>query len=122
MPGSEARDARLAYNHYMSAAGHTREDSPEREGAGVLRRLQSRLEAQGYRVTVRLLAPGTVFAPHCACDSRIEAVFSGCLRVVLDGRESLLHPGDWLEISAGMTMSAEVVGDEPVFGMDATRD
>lgn len=106
----------------MTAAGHKREDSPELGGAGVLRRLQSRLEAQGFRVTVQLLAPGTAFAPHCACESRIEAVFSGCLRVVLDGRESLLNPGDWLRISAGMTVSAEVVGDEPVFTMDATRD
>jgi len=106
----------------MSAAGHTRNEVGGRGGESALRRLCSRLEAQGYRVTVHLLAPGTVFGAHCACESHIEAVYSGCMRVVLDGRERLLGPGDWLEIRAGATVSSEVLGDEPVFGMDATRD
>ncbi|HKK04175.1 MAG TPA: hypothetical protein VKA17_09615, partial [Gammaproteobacteria bacterium] len=74
----------------MSAAGHTRNEVGGRGGESALRRLCSRLEAQGYRVTVHLLAPGTVFGAHCACESHIEAVYSGCMRVVLDGRERLL--------------------------------
>lgn len=84
--------------------------------------LRDRLEAAGYEVTMHILAPGTTFGAHCACDSRIDAVFSGQLRVVVGGDTRLLGPGDWIEIPAGVVMSAEVVGDEPVFGLDATRE
>ena len=84
--------------------------------------LQSRLESLGYEVCVHVLAPGTVFGAHCACESRIDAVFSGQLKLVISGHEHLLGPGDWVEIPAGVSMTAEVVGDEPVLGLDATRD
>jgi quercetin dioxygenase-like cupin family protein len=84
--------------------------------------LQSRLEAQGYQVWMQLLAPGTVFGAHCTCEPRIDAVFSGQLKLVIGGHVHLLGPGDWVEIPAGVTMTAEVVGDEPVLGLDATRD
>jgi len=49
-------------------------------------------------------------------------VFSGQLKLVIGGHVHLLGPGDWVEIPAGVTMTAEVVGDEPVLGLDATRD
>jgi quercetin dioxygenase-like cupin family protein len=81
--------------------------------------LQTRLEALGYEVCVHVLAPGTSFAAHCACDSRIDAVFSGQLKLVIGGRVHLLGPGDWIDIPAGVPMTAEVVGDEPVLGIDA---
>jgi quercetin dioxygenase-like cupin family protein len=83
--------------------------------------LQSRLESLGYEVCVHVLAPGTSFGAHCACESRIDAVFSGELRLVIGGRAHLLGPGDWIDIPAGVSMTAEVVGDEPVLGIDATR-
>ena len=85
-------------------------------------RLRNSLEAQGYRVTFHLLAPGTVFADHCACESRIDAVFAGRMRVVISGEARVLGPGDWIEVPAGTAMSAEVLGDEPVVGIDAVRD
>ena len=91
-------------------------------GLSALLRLQSRLESKGYRVTLHLLAPGTAFSLHCACESRIDAVFAGQLRVVVEGQERILGPGDWHLVPAGARMSAEVVGDEPVLGLDATRD
>lgn len=87
-----------------------------------LLRLQAQLESQGYRVTVHLLAPGTSFGDHCACESRIGAVFAGQLGVVIGGTARLLGPGDWIEIPAGVVMSAEVVGDDPVFSLDAVLD
>jgi len=94
----------------------------ESAGLGVLLRLQARLEAEGYRVTMHLLAPGTTFNAHCACETRIDVVFSGVLRVVIEGEERLLGPGDWQRLPAGVAMSAEVIGDEPVLGFDAVRD
>jgi quercetin dioxygenase-like cupin family protein len=87
-----------------------------------LLKLRASLEAQGYRVSFHLLAPGTVFGDHCACETRIDAVFAGRLRMVIGGRERVLGPGDWIEVPAGVPMSAEVLGDEPVVGIDAVRD
>jgi quercetin dioxygenase-like cupin family protein len=95
---------------------------PRNAGLGVLLRLQARLEAEGFRVTMHLLAPGTTFEAHCPCESRIDVVFSGLLKVVIEGEERLLGPGDWQLVPAGVSMSAEVVGDEPVLGFDAVRD
>lgn len=95
---------------------------PERGGTTALLKLRARLEADGYRVTLHLLAPGTSFAAHCPCESRIDAVFCGQLRVLVAGRERMLGPGDWIEVPAGVVMSAEVVGDSPVLGLDATLE
>lgn len=86
-----------------------------------LRRLRSKLEADGYQVSVHLLAPGTVFGEHCVSEARIEAVFCGRLRLVFGGRAHELGPGDWLAVPAGAVIVTEVVGDEPVLGMDAAR-
>lgn len=87
-----------------------------------LRSLQGRLESQGYQVSLHLLPPGTAFGAHCTWDTRIDAVFAGRLKVVVGGTARLLGPGDWVEIPAGVVMSAEVIGDEPVFALDASRD
>ena len=106
----------------MHTAEKMRGTFPPRGGISALMKLRARLEADGYRVTLHLLAPGTSFAAHCPCESRIAAVFCGQLRVVSSGGERMLGPGDWMEVPAGVVMSAEVVGDSPVLGLDATRD
>ena len=87
-----------------------------------LQSLQGKLESQGYQVTLHLLAPGTAFSAYRTSDARIDAVFAGQLSVIVEGTTRLLGPGDWLEIPAGSVMSAEVVGDEPVFALDAALD
>ena len=87
-----------------------------------VRRLQARLEADGYQVSLYLLAPGTSFGEHCLPEARIEAIFAGQLRLVFGGKTHLLGPGDWLEVPAGITLVSEVVGDEPVLGLDAARE
>lgn len=87
-----------------------------------LLKLQARLESEGYQVWLQLLAPGTVFGAYCACEPRIDAVYSGRLRLVISDRECVLGPGDWIEIPAGATVTSEVVGDEPVLNLDAARE
>ena len=87
-----------------------------------VRKLQARLEANGYQVSMYLLAPGTSFGEHCLAEARIEAIFAGELRLVFGGNTYLLGPGDWLEVPAGITLVTEVVGDEPVLGLDAARE
>jgi quercetin dioxygenase-like cupin family protein len=84
-----------------------------------LRGLQAKLEAEGYVVVMHLLAPGTAFGRHCAVGRRLEAVFSGRLRWIIAGETHLLGPGDWIEIPAGAVVSAEVIGEEPVLGLEA---
>jgi mannose-6-phosphate isomerase-like protein (cupin superfamily) len=84
--------------------------------------LREELEAGGYQLALQLLAPGTAFAAHCPCEARFETVFSGRLRVVIAGRTSLLGPGDWIDIPAGVPVTAEVVGDEPVLCLHAALD
>jgi mannose-6-phosphate isomerase-like protein (cupin superfamily) len=84
--------------------------------------LLGKLEIEGYQVSMHLLAPGTTFGAHCPCESRIDAVCYGQLRVVIGGRITQLGPGDWIEIPAGVTVTAEVVGDEPVLAFDVARD
>ncbi|NHA13750.1 hypothetical protein [Thioalkalivibrio sp. XN279] len=106
----------------MKRARRAPAPQPRDAGLGVLLRLQARLEAEGFRVTMHMLAPGTRFEAHCPCESRIDVVFSGLLRVMIEGEERLLGPGDWQLVPAGVSMSAEVIGDEPVLGFDAVRD
>jgi mannose-6-phosphate isomerase-like protein (cupin superfamily) len=87
-----------------------------------LQSLQGKLELQGYQVTLHLLAPGTAYGAYRTSDVRIDAVFAGQLKVVVGGASRLLGPGDWMEIPAGVMMSAEVVGEDPVFALDAARE
>jgi quercetin dioxygenase-like cupin family protein len=84
--------------------------------------LLARFEADGYHVSMHLFAPGTVFGAHCLWERRIDAVVCGQLKVVIGGNASTLSPGDWIEIPAGVTVSAEVIGDEPVLGIEAARN
>jgi quercetin dioxygenase-like cupin family protein len=84
--------------------------------------LRTKLESEGYAVSLHLLAPGTVFGEHCACGRRVDAVLSGQLRLVIGGEARLLGPGDWVEVPAGVQLSAEVIGEEPVIALDASRE
>ena len=84
--------------------------------------LREELEAGGYQLALQLLAPGTTFAAHCPCVARFEAVFAGRLQVVIAGRVHVLGPGDWIDIPAGVPMTAEVLGEEPVLCLDAAPD
>ncbi len=81
--------------------------------------MRAKLEAEGYQVAVHLLAPGTIFGEHCTCQARIDVVLSGQLRLVIGGEVHLLGPGDWIRVPVGTLVTAEVVGDEPVLGLDA---
>lgn len=99
------------------AATHSRE-----AGVTAVLNLRAKLEAEGYEVSIQLLAPGTIFGEHCPCDTRLEAVFSGRLRLVIGHLERLLGPGDWLEVPRGATLLTEVLGDDPVLYLLAVRN
>jgi quercetin dioxygenase-like cupin family protein len=91
-------------------------DGPLSEAA-----LRRKLEALGYRVSRYVYPPGTVFPGHTHGIDKIDAVVSGRFRMTLGGAAAVLMAGDCLAVPRGALHSAEVVGDEPVVSLDATR-
>ena len=83
--------------------------------------LRARLERSGYVVSRYTYAPGTCFPDHAHDVDKIDAVVAGTFRVVLEGKELLLGPGDAVAVPRGAVHSAEVVGDESVISLDAVK-
>ncbi len=84
--------------------------------------LRTRLEQRGYAVSRYTYAPGTTFPDHTHGVDKIDAVLAGTFRVVLEGQEVLLGPGDAIVVPRGAVHSAEVVGDQSVVSLDAVKD
>jgi len=91
-------------------------DGPLSEAA-----LRKKLEARGYRVSRYVYPPGTEFPDHTHSIDKIDAVVSGRFRMTLEGGEAVLGAGDCLAVPRGAVHSAEVVGNEAVVSLDATR-
>jgi quercetin dioxygenase-like cupin family protein len=94
---------------------------PARDGPLEERALRKRLEARGYAVRVYRYPPGTYFAPHSHEIDKIDAVLEGRFRMVIGEEDRVLEPGDALFVPAGTVHSAEVIGDEEVVSLDATK-
>lgn len=92
-----------------------------RDGPPRAETLRERLEARGYRVSRHTYAPGTRFPEHTHEVDKMDAVVSGTFRMTVEGEEVVLGPGDAVAVPAGTAHTAEVVGDEPVVSLDATR-
>ena len=52
---------------------------------------------------------------------KMDAVVSGRFRLIVEGQEVILEAGDILAVPRGTVHSAEVVGDEPVVGLDGIK-
>jgi quercetin dioxygenase-like cupin family protein len=83
--------------------------------------MRRKLEQMGYRVTCYVYPPGTRFADHTHPDDKIDGVLSGRLRLLLEGREVILGPGDCVTIPRGAVHSAQVIGPSPVVSLDAVK-
>lgn len=83
--------------------------------------LRQKLEGRGYTVHRYTYPPGTRFEEHTHEIDKIDAVVSGRFRMTTKGREVVLEPGDAMAVPAGTVHAAEVVGDEAVVSLDATR-
>ncbi len=83
--------------------------------------LRRRLEQRGYAVSRYTYAPGTIFPDHTHGVDKIDAVLTGTFRVVLEGQEVVLGPGDAVVVRRGAVHSAEVVGDQSVVSLDAVK-
>jgi len=91
-------------------------DGPFSEAA--LRRM---IEAEGYRVSRYVYPPGTRFDDHTHDVDKIDAVVSGRFRMTMGGKSVVLEAGDSLAVPRGVVHNAEVVGEEEVVSLDATR-
>jgi quercetin dioxygenase-like cupin family protein len=100
---------------------HVERWDPSRDGPLSEASLRRKLEDRGYRVVRYVYPPGTRFPEHAHAVDKIDAVLSGrfCMRIG-DG-EAILESGDCLDVPRDTPHSAEVVGDEPVVSLDASR-
>ncbi len=83
--------------------------------------MRRRLEAEGYSVSRYTYSPGTCFPEHTHGVDKKDTVLRGRLKIGAEGEEFVLGPGDMIEIPASTVHTAEVVGDEDVASLDATR-
>ena len=83
--------------------------------------LRRKLEQLGYDVSRYVYTPGTFFPEHTHAIDKMDAVLSGRFRMVVERREVILEAGDILAVPRGTVHSAEVVGNEPVVSLDATK-
>lgn len=83
--------------------------------------LRRKLERSGYSATRYVYPPSTVFPDHSHGMDKMDAVLSGRLRIVIEGREIVLEAGDMVAVPAGVVHSAETVGDEPVVSLDGVK-
>ena len=91
------------------------------EGTLTEKALRAKLERRGYQVSRYVYPPGTSFPEHTHSIDKIDAVLSGRFRMVVEGREVILEAGDAVTLPRGTIHSAEVVGNEPVVSLDATK-
>jgi mannose-6-phosphate isomerase-like protein (cupin superfamily) len=93
----------------------------ERDGPLTEEAMRRKLAARGYRVTRYVYSPGTTFPDHRHAIDKIDGVLSGRFRMKMHGESVVLEAGDCLAVPRGAVHCAEVVGDEPVVSLDATR-
>ena len=92
-------------------------DGPLSEAA-----LRQKLERRSYRVSRYVYSRGTYFPDHSHHVDKIDAVLSGRFRLKVGDEQVILEAGDSLAVPRGVVHSAEVVGNEPVVSLDATKD
>ncbi len=93
----------------------------ERDGPLSEAALRRKLDRRGYRVSRYVYPPGTHFPDHSHGVDKIDAVLSGRFRMRMGDDEAILEAGDCLAVPRGVVHSAEVVGNEPVISLDATK-
>ena len=93
------------------------------ENWGVLneQNMKKKLENDGFLVVVYTYLPGTYFPEHTHSIDKIDTVISGQFRMTAMGKKFILGPGDMLLVPANTVHTAEVIGENPVVSLDATK-
>lgn len=83
--------------------------------------MRRKLEAEGYMVARYTYPPGTSFPDHTHPFDKKDGVLTGRFKIRMHGEEVVLEPGDVVAVPAHTVHSAEVVGEEPVVSLDASK-
>ena len=100
---------------------HIERWNPARDGELSESAMREKLKRRGYRVSRYVYPPGTYFPNHTHAIDKIDGVLSGRFRLVLEGREAILEAGDCIAVPRDAVHSAEVLGNESVVSLDATK-
>ncbi|TLY34941.1 MAG: cupin domain-containing protein [Nitrospirae bacterium] len=94
---------------------------PGDAGQVTINKIRARLEQEGLLPSRFDMVPGESFGDHSHPEAEIRWVVSGCMRVTIGHDEIILAPGDRLDLAAEVIHSADVVGDEVVVTVCASR-
>ena len=94
---------------------------PADAGQITINKIRARLEQEGLRPYRFELVPGDVYGDHAHPEAEIRWVVSGRMRVLIDHEELILEPGDRLDLAANVVHSADVLGEEVVVTLCASR-
>jgi quercetin dioxygenase-like cupin family protein len=93
----------------------------ESAGQITINKIRARLEQEGLSPTRFEMVPGDVYGNHAHPEAEIRWVVSGRMRIVVGYDEIILEPGDRLDLAANVVHSADVVGEEVVVTLCASR-
>jgi quercetin dioxygenase-like cupin family protein len=94
---------------------------PADAGQVTINKVRARLEQEGLYPSRFEMVPGETYEDHSHPKAEIRWVVSGSMKVKLRSEELILVPGDRLDLDAGVVHSAEVIGDEVVVTVSASR-
>jgi quercetin dioxygenase-like cupin family protein len=94
---------------------------PADAGQVTINKIRARLEQEGLYPSRFDMVPGDSYGDHSHPEAEIRWVVSGRMRLCIGGEELILTPGDRLDLAAGVVHSADVVGDEVVVTVCASR-
>jgi mannose-6-phosphate isomerase-like protein (cupin superfamily)/DNA-binding XRE family transcriptional regulator len=70
--------------------------------------------AEPFLVTSEPVPPGTPIAENTHAGQEFDYVLGGVMRIVIDGKELLLNPGDSVYFNSGYPHAIQAVGAEPL--------
>ncbi len=95
--------------------------SEQDEGLLTLAALRNKLELRGYAGNPKRLKPGEPGRERRVTLDSIEAVVEGSLQIEVDGEARTLRAGDCLYLPKGVVTRIQVIGEQAVVCIEATR-
>jgi quercetin dioxygenase-like cupin family protein len=94
---------------------------PADAGQVTINKVRARLEQEGLFPSRFDMVPGDSYDDHAHPGAEIRWVVSGRMRIRIGNEEIVLGPGERLDLAPNVIHSADVVGDEVVVTLCASR-
>ena len=94
---------------------------PADAGQVTINKVRARLEQEGLYPSRFEMVPGDSYDDHAHAEAEIRWVVSGRMRIRIGSEEIVLGPGERLDLAPNVIHSADVVGDEVVVTLCASR-